>query len=142
MCTNTGSACCRQCRLFVGIFLQNHDSGKPHVLVVEDSILVAMAIEDVLVSRDLDVSVATTLSVAEALIELRTPDAALLDLQLPDGYTLDLARKLYERGCAVAFSSAYDAEAVPSSHAFARQFRKPASPDLLGDWVVASLQIS
>lgn len=124
----------------MGIFLQKQNTAGPLVLVVEDGILVAMAIEDALIDRGIEVAVATNLATAEALIAARTPDAALLDLQLPDGLTLDLARALHERGCAVAFSSAFDADAVPASHGFAAQFRKPASPDLLGDWVVASLQ--
>ena len=109
------------------------------MLVVEDSILVAMAIEDALIDRGMDVAVATTLTAATSLVAQRAPHAALLDLQLPDGNTLDLARELHDQGCAVAFSSAFNAEAVPPSHAFAAQFQKPASPDLLCDWVVASL---
>jgi|GEM_PF-1803811 len=126
----------------LGNFLQKQSSDGPLVLVVEDGILVAMAIEDALVDRGIDVAVATTLAMAEALVAQQLPDAALLDLQLPDGLTLDLARSLHERGCAVAFSSAFDADAVPASHGFATQFRKPASPDLLSDWVVASLHRS
>lgn len=109
------------------------------MLVVEDSVLVAMAIEDALIDRGMDVVVATTLTSAAGIVAQRAPDAALLDLHLPDGNTLDLADQLRDMGCAVAFSSAYDAEAVPPSHAFAAQFQKPASPDLLCDWVVASL---
>lgn len=124
----------------MGIFLRKQNSAEPLVLVVEDGILVAMAIEDALVDRGVKVAVATNLATAEALVAQRLPDAALLDLQLPDGLTLDLARSLHERGCAVAFSSAFDADSVPASYRFAAQFTKPASPDLLGDWVVASLQ--
>lgn len=123
----------------VGNFLEQGQSCNPLVLVVEDSILVAMAIEDALIDRGMDVVVATTLASAAGLVAQRTPDAALLDLQLPDGNTLDLADQLRDLGCVVAFSSAFDADAVPPSHAFAAQFQKPASPDLLCDWIVASL---
>jgi DNA-binding response OmpR family regulator len=123
----------------MGSFLEQGRSCNPLVLVVEDGILVAMAIEDALIDRGMDVVVATTLASALRLVAQRAPAAALLDLQLPDGDTLDLASQLRDMGCAVAFSSAYDARAVPSSHAFAAQFQKPTSPDLLCDWVVASL---
>ncbi len=109
------------------------------VLVVEDGILVAMAIEDALIDRGVDVAVATTLANARALVEQRRPDAVLLDLQLPDGQTFDLASTLYEQGCVVAFSSAFDEDAVPASHDFARQFKKPVSADLLADWAVEVL---
>lgn len=105
-------------------------------MVVEDGILVAMAIEDALIDRGVDVVVATTLANAHALVSQRLPDAVLLDLQLPDGHTLDLASTLHEKGCAVAFCSAFDEDAVPASHAFACHFKKPVCADLLADWVV------
>jgi DNA-binding response OmpR family regulator len=119
---------------------QTDAQGDPLVLVVEDSVLVAMAIEDALIERGLTVLVATTVAAAERIIEVRPPRAALLDLQLPDGYSLDLACRLHDRGCEVAITSALDSGTVPESHRFAIQFRKPTSPDLLADWVVAVLQ--
>lgn len=123
----------------MGNILQKQTCGKPLVLIVEDGILVAMAIEDALNERGVDVMVATTLENACALVEQDTPDAALLDLQLPDGHTLELATALKARGCAVAFSSAFDEDAVPASHDFAVQFKKPVSPEWLADWVVDCL---
>lgn len=110
------------------------------VLVVEDSVLVAMAIEDALIERGLTVLVATTVAAAEQIVAVQMPDVALLDLQLPDGLTLDLAHRLGDAGCTVAISSGLDSGAVPDSHNFAIQFRKPFSPDLLADWVVTALQ--
>ncbi|MCX7284610.1 MAG: response regulator [Novosphingobium sp.] len=109
------------------------------MLIVEDGILVAMAIEDALIDRGVDVAVATTLTNAHTLVERRLPDAVLLDLHLPDGHTLDLASTLHEQGCAVAFSSGFDKDTLPPSHDFALHFKKPVSPDLLADWVVESL---
>ena len=114
--------------------------GQPVVLVVEDSVLVAMAIEDALNDRGLQVIVASTLSAAEQMVARNAPHLALLDLHLPDGLTLDLACRLRDAGCTVAITSALDSGAVPDSHRFAIQFRKPTSPDLLADWAVASLQ--
>lgn len=114
--------------------------GQRVVLVVEDSVLVAMAIEDSLNERGLQVIVAATLAAAEQMVERNVPDLALLDLQLPDGLSLDLACRLRDAGCTVAITSALDSGAVPDSHRFAVQFRKPTSPDLLADWAVASLK--
>lgn len=111
----------------------------PLVLVVEDGLLVAMAIEDALVERGLQVAVASTLEAAGRVVEQRCPDVALLDLQLPDGYSLDLAADLHATGCRVAICSGLDSGSVPESHSFAVQFRKPTSPDLLADWVVTAL---
>lgn len=110
------------------------------VLVVEDSILVAMAIEDALIERGLMVLVATTVAAAEQIAEVHSPVVALLDLQLPDGLSLDLASRLRDMGCQVAITSGLDSGAVPDSHRFAIQFRKPTSPDLLADWVVTTIQ--
>lgn len=114
--------------------------GQRVVLVVEDSVLVAMAIEDALNERGLQVIVASTLAAAEQMVVRHAPDLALLDLQLPDGLSLDLACRLRDAGCTVAITSGLDSGAVPDSHRFAVQFRKPTSPDLLADWAVASLQ--
>lgn len=122
-----------------GNILQKQIPDKPLVLIVEDGILVAMAIEDALIERGVGVAVATTLKNAMTLVGQRVPEAVLLDLHLPDGDTLDLASDLHERGCAVAFSSGFDRDALPASHDFARHFKKPVSPDLLADWVVESL---
>lgn len=109
------------------------------MLVVEDGILVAMAIEEALIDRGVEVAVATTLNNALKLVEQRVPDAVLLDVHLPDGHTLDLARSLHDQGCNVAFSSAYDDDSLPPTHDFAVRFKKPVSPDLLADWVVEAL---
>lgn len=104
------------------------------MLVVEDSVLVAMAIEDALQERGFAVAVASTLAGALDLVTERVPAAALLDIHLPDGETLDLASRLNGAGCAIAISSAFDAEAIPDDFGFAVQFRKPVSPDILAEW--------
>ncbi|WP_343057267.1 response regulator [Novosphingobium hassiacum] len=106
----------------------------PFVLVVEDSVLVAMAIEDALQERGVSVAVASTLAGAIDLVAARVPAAALLDIHLPDGESLDLASRLYGAGCAIAISSAFDADAIPADFGFAVQFRKPVSPEVLAEW--------
>lgn len=113
--------------------------GQQHILVVEDGVLVAMAIEDVLIERGFTVAVATTLAEADAMIVAQKPAAALLDLQLPDGLSVNLARQLQDEGCAVALCSAFDASDVPEADAFSARFTKPVSPDILADWAIAAL---
>lgn len=106
----------------------------PHILVVEDSVLVAMAIEDALQERGFKVVVASTLAGARELIEKQMPTAALLDLQLPDGNSLDLALHLHRVGCPVAISSGFERDSIPEGHGFAAQFHKPVSPEILVEW--------
>lgn len=106
----------------------------PLILVVEDSVLVAMAIEDALLVRGFTVVVASTLAGARELIERCLPTAALLDLQLPDGMSLDLALHLHQMGCSVAISSGFERNSIPEGFEFAAQFHKPVSPDVLAEW--------
>ncbi|WP_231471378.1 response regulator transcription factor [Novosphingobium sp. CECT 9465] len=115
----------------------NSQTNAPLILVVEDSVLVAMAIEDALQERGFAVVVTSTLAGAKELIGQQMPAAALLDLQLPDGISLDLASHLHRNGCRVAISSGFDSQGNCEGHDFAVQFRKPVSPDILVDWVTA-----
>ena len=118
----------------VGANMLNKKTKAPLILVVEDSVLVAMAIEDALQQRGFSVMVASTLAGARELIEKRVPTAALLDLQLPDGVALDLARELHVMGCAVAISSGFESSSMPEGYEFAAQFHKPVSSDVLAEW--------
>lgn len=116
--------------------------GNHHVLIVEDSVLVAMAIEDVLIEQGFSVAVATSLREARTMVEQRQPAAALLDLQLPDGFSGDLARQLADTGCMVALCSAFDADDVPDAGDYAARFSKPVSPEILAAWVNDTLRAS
>ena len=109
--------------------------GKGEVLVLEDSILVAMAIEAALEDRGFTTVTAGTIAAAEERIERRRPRIALLDLRLPDGTALDLATRLHAQGCKVALCTGVDAAGVPAGFEFAEQFRKPVSPETLANWV-------
>lgn len=105
------------------------------VLVLEDSVLVAMAIEDELIDRGHIVVVAGSVAMAMACMADRTFDAALLDLHLPDGHSHDVAQRLIERGCAIALVSGADSDDVPPMLAHLTSFQKPVSPHVLGDWI-------
>lgn len=107
------------------------------VLVVEDSVLVAFAVEEALSDRGFDVIVAGSLAAGEERIRGIQPFAALLDLHLPDGTTLGLAGRLHAMGCKVALCSGMDAAAVPAGYEFAARFRKPVVVSELIDWVIS-----
>ena len=107
------------------------------VLVLEDSVLVALAIEAALSDRGFETIVAGSLAAAEERLGRVRPVAALLDLHLPDGNALALAGKLAGMGCKVALCSGMDAEAVPDDFVFARRFRKPIAADALAEWVAS-----
>ena len=66
------------------------------VLVLEDSVLVAMALEAALADRGYEAILAGTLAAAHARLGRTLPVAALIDLHLPDGKSADLVRWLDE----------------------------------------------
>lgn len=103
------------------------------VLVLEDSVLVAMALEAALADHGYATIVAGTLAAAHERLGRTLPAAALLDLHLPDGNSLALARSLHERGCRVAMCSGTDD--LPDECAFAASFRKPVVAAELVEWV-------
>ena len=106
----------------------------PHcVLILEDSVLVAMAIEAALADHGFDSIIAGTLAAANERLGHTLPAAALLDLHLPDGNSIALARSLHERGCRVAMCSGTDR--LPEQCDFAASFRKPVVAAELVEWV-------
>lgn len=113
---------------------------RPKVLVLEDSVLVAMAIEDELAEQGFEPIVAGSIGVAERLIAATLPAAALLDLHLPDGLPLDLAKALVARGCAVALVTGADPHRLPGVLAQLPRFAKPVAPAILVDWVGQAVQ--
>lgn len=103
------------------------------MLVLEDSVLVAMAIEAALADRGYETIVAGTLAAAEDRLGATLPVAALLDLFLPDGNSIALAKSLHERGCNVAICSGSDT--LPADCDFAASFRKPVIAADLVHWL-------
>ena len=111
------------------------DTERPCVLVLEDSVLVAMAIEAALFDRGFDVIVAGSLAAAEDRVGKVDLAAAVLDLQLPDGNSLELARALHARGCPVAICSGVDSGEGHDALPFAKKFLKPLGAEVIADWV-------
>ena len=70
----------------------------PTLLVVEDSPAMAHMYREYLANEPYEVSIASTLSEAQAMLGELAPDLMLLDVQLPDGDGLQLLRDLKAYG--------------------------------------------
>lgn len=111
------------------------DTGRPCVLVLEDSVLVAMALEAALEDRGFETIVAGSLAAANDRVGRVRLAAAVLDLQLPDGDSVSLARRLHADGCPVAICSGVDSAAGSDALPFAKKFLKPIGAEVLAAWV-------
>ena len=114
----------------------------PRVLVLEDSVLVAMAIEAALSDRGIEAVVAGSLAAARDRLSRTEVSAALVDVQLPDGNSLELARELAESGCPVAICSGVDTGPVPDGHPAMQRFVKPVAADVLAAWAASVVAVS
>ena len=119
------------------------DEGIRSVLIVEDEMIVALLMEDLV--RDLGVTdVHTCTDVASALEVVRneTIDCAILDLRVRDGNTLQVADALADAGIPFVFSSGSDVGALNERHARRPLISKPFLDDdlkliLLDTWTLA-----
>lgn len=88
--------------------LPTHILGRS-VLLVEDELLVAWEIEQVLTAAGLHVlGPAASVGAALALIKRRKPDAAILDLNLRGELVTPVARRLREMGVPFMLATAYN----------------------------------
>ena len=97
------------------------------VLLVEDSLIIAMDAEDILLKLGAD-SVATASSVPQALAELRegAPTAAILDINLGSETSLPIADRLHALGIPFLFATGYGEQAqLPAIHANVPVLQKP-----------------
>ena len=101
--------------------------GGHDVLLVEDSLIIALDAEDHLSRLGAD-SVATAASVGAALdcIEGKPPTLAVLDINLGDGTSYPVADRLKALRVPYLFASGYGEQAqLPAEHAGARVVQKP-----------------
>lgn len=104
---------------------------KKRILVVEDSALVVMLIEGVIVDMDWEI-VGPASRVAEAVTVAQDSaiDAALLDVNLDGEMSWDVAAILQQRGVPFAFTTGYDsASMIPEGFAEQTIMNKPFSAD-------------
>lgn len=104
------------------------------ILLVEDSLLVAMEVEAALIDAGFDVTVAANRVDGLAVLESGNFSCAILDFDLGDGDCTPIAMALHQRDCPVAIVSGYATEAIsPRLLGFA-QFHKPILAKALADW--------
>ena len=106
------------------------DNDKTRILIVEDEIIVAMFMEDMLAEYGYQVAgVASRLE--EAMARAEAPDfaVAVLDVHLNGKDVFPLADRLAEQGLPFVFATGYGARGIPERHAGRPVLQKPFLPD-------------
>ena len=104
------------------------------VLVVEDEMIVAWLLQDML--ADLGCAVvgpAARVAQALAMIEAEAIDAAVLDVNLNGQKSYPVADALAARGVPFVFSTGYETESLPNDYQSLRLLQKPFKRSELGD---------
>ncbi|MDF1587531.1 response regulator [Rhodospirillales bacterium YIM 152171] len=105
---------------------------RPRVLLVEDEIMIAMLIEDMLLAIGCEIG-ATVARVDDALRAARTGafDLAILDVNLDGKPSYPVADLLKAQGVPFLFATGYGREGLDPGHATAPALQKPfAQADL------------
>ncbi|MFZ2031559.1 MAG: response regulator [Vitreimonas sp.] len=107
------------------------------VLVVEDEMLLALSLEDILNDMGIEtVGPAMHLEEALALAETDPLDFAILDINLGGtARSYPVAKRLLERNVPFLFMSGYGDAGVGGEFASVPVLGKPASPELVADAV-------
>lgn len=110
-----------------------------HVLIVEDEMMLAMMVEDVLSAEGYSVTTAASHAAALAAIDKCDMDVAVLDINLGSHSALPLADELVNRGVPVVFASGYGATGLPDRFRGCTVLQKPYLPSELVSCVSALL---
>lgn len=105
------------------------------ILVVEDSLLVAMSLEHALVDAGYAVTVADTLTAARTATAEGAFYAALVDFHLPDGDSMALCGELRTAGTRVALVTGIDRSSAGPLAEFDEIFYKPVEERALLEWL-------
>ena len=108
-----------------------------HILIVEDEVLVAMMMEDILLEQGCTPEVAGEQKAALACIDGGRFDAAILDVNLNGATSFPIAEALKARGVPFAFSTGYDERMLRDGFGDQPVIRKPFLPDKLLDVLCA-----
>lgn len=104
------------------------------VLIVEDEIIVALFLEDLLV--DFGYEVAGVVShLDQAMTHAADYDVAVLDVHINGRPVFDFADTLAARGTPFVFATGYGARGIPDRHAGRPVVQKPFQPEEL-KWVL------
>src|SRR5690349_14081639 len=95
------------------------------VLVIEDEILVSLALEQLLTDAGCVVLASSTVSTALEMVKAHSFDAALLDINLNGERVFPVAYALLDRGVPFIFLSAYDRSVLPPGLVTFPLLRKP-----------------
>jgi CheY-like chemotaxis protein len=110
------------------------------LLVVEDEMLVALALEEMLGDFGcVVVDVAGTLDRGLALADELTLDGAILDINLGGEKVFPVAKRLAERGVPFVFCTAYGTAALPACFATAPTLAKPYNEQRLRSLLISGL---
>ena len=103
------------------------------VLVVEDEVIIAMALEDGLQAAGATPLSAGTIEQAkEIILSGQHIDAAILDVNVHGQLSFGVARLLEERGIRFVFASGYGHTAAPAELAHVSVFTKPYDVNAIG----------
>jgi DNA-binding response OmpR family regulator len=86
---------------------------KPHVLMVEDEMFIAMVLEDILSDAGYQVRGVSSLAAGLEISKNEGFDAAILDVNLGRDLVFPLAEQLREQGVPFVFASGYGREEIP-----------------------------
>ncbi|HET8728380.1 MAG TPA: response regulator [Alphaproteobacteria bacterium] len=113
---------------------------KHRVLVVEDEVMIAMLLEDMLADLDCEV-VETAARIEDALqyAESGNFDFAVLDVNLGGVRSYPVADSLRQRGIPVVFTTGYGAGGVDAAYAGAPILQKPFQQEALEAAVARAL---
>ncbi|MDH7805100.1 MULTISPECIES: HWE histidine kinase domain-containing protein [unclassified Rhizobium] len=103
------------------------------ILLVEDQMLIAMDVENMLEDNGIK-TIETATSSAMAIEKLKSyvPDVAILDINLGSDTSIAVARELHRRGIPFLFATGYaDASMVPDDFGNVPVIRKPYDEDAL-----------
>jgi CheY-like chemotaxis protein len=110
------------------------------VLIVEDEMLIAMMLQDMVADAGLEVEgVANSLTAGIELARRADFDLAILDINLNGEEVYPVAEILRKRGIPFIFSTGYGAGGVRSGFDGAPQVMKPFQQDLLMDALKTAL---
>ena len=107
------------------------------VLIVEDEIIVALFLEDLL--AEIGYEIAGVVSyLDDAMAHAPDYDAAVLDVHINGRPVFDFADMLAARGTPFVFATGYGARGIPDRHAGRPVLQKPFQPDEL-KWTLVQL---
>lgn len=112
------------------------------ILVVEDELLLAMALDDALTALGCIVSKTPRVSEALRLAATEAIDGAILDVNIAGQESYPLAHELARRGIPFVFVTGYEASRLPSEHRGRPMLRKPFRPADLERVMAAALAAS